>query len=105
MAHLDCEVRRVDDLASGLIDDKLAPSRDQRCAAIGELHVGAALVQPQPTQRNGALNARAEVLASATGCEERRIDAFDVDAAILRRLDRRSRSRPACVPGGQGWRK
>jgi hypothetical protein len=44
-------------------------------------------VQPQPAERDGALDPGAEVFAAATGSKEWRVDALDVDAAILRGLD------------------
>ena len=44
-------------------------------------------MQPQPPQRDGALDPGAEVVAAAARREERGVDALDIDAAVLRRLD------------------
>ena len=42
---------------------------------------------PEPTHRIGTLDSGAKVIAAATGCEKRRVDALDVDAAIYHGLD------------------
>jgi hypothetical protein len=59
----------------------------QRRTAISELQIRSTLVPPQPSQRNGALDPGSEILAAATDRQKRRVNALDVDAAILRRLD------------------
>ena len=62
-------------------------SGKQRRPAVGELHVGAALVQPQPPQRDCMLDAGAEVLPSAACRQKRRVDLLDEDAAVLHSLN------------------
>ena len=59
----------------------------QRRTGIGEPYIGAALVPPEPALRDGPRDPGAEVIATATRSEERRVDPLDVDAAILHRLD------------------
>jgi len=42
---------------------------------------------PQPAKCNGALDPGAELLTAAASSQKRLIDALDVDAAVLHRLD------------------
>src|ERR1700740_2438069 len=63
------------------------PSRKQCRTAVSKFQIRPALMPPQPSERNGALDARAEVVAATACREERRVDALDIDAAVLRRLN------------------
>jgi hypothetical protein len=44
-------------------------------------------VPPQPAESDGALDTRAELLATAASRQKWLIDAFDEDTAILHRFD------------------
>jgi hypothetical protein len=77
-------VRQRDWIVEGLRPRHLSK---QRRPAVGELHVGAALVPPQPIQRDGARDPGAEPLTATASREKRLIDALDIDAAILHRFD------------------
>ena len=62
-------------------------SSKQRRTAVGEPHIGAALVLPEPALRNGAGDPGAEILAAAASRQKRRVDALDVNPTVLRGLD------------------
>jgi len=62
-------------------------SGKQRRTAIGELQIRSALVPPEPALRDGAFDSGPEVITAAASGQKRRVDALDVDAAILHRLD------------------
>src|ERR1700751_2257880 len=64
-----------------------ARSRKHRCTSLGELHVGPALVQPEPAVGDGALKARLVFRRRALVLiQERPVDLLDIDATILHRL-------------------
>jgi hypothetical protein len=54
---------------------------------LGDFQVSAALVPPQSTESDGALDTGAELPATAASRQKWRIDTFDEDTAILHRFD------------------
>ena len=68
-------------------------SGKQSGASVGELHVGAALVHPDPAECDSALGPGPEVVATASCCKKRRVDAFDINPTVLHGLVAVSRSR------------
>jgi len=56
-------------------------------AVVGEPHVSPALVAPNPTESNGALDSGAEVIGAAASRQKRLVDPLDVDASVLYGLD------------------
>jgi hypothetical protein len=60
---------------------------DQANSAAPSVILSAALVPPQPTESDGALDTGAEPLATAESRQKWLIDAFEEDTAILHRFD------------------
>jgi len=52
----------------------------QRRSTVGELHISAAVVPPNPTESDGALDSGAELIGAAASRQKRLVDALDVDA-------------------------
>src|ERR1700740_1734337 len=65
-----------------------ARSRKHRRTGFGELHVGPALMQPQPAVGDGALKAGLVFGRRALELvQEWAVDLLDIDAAVLHRLE------------------
>ena len=62
-------------------------SSKQRRTAVGELHVGAALVPQEPALRNGPRDPGTEVAAAAASRQKRRVDPLDINPTALLGFD------------------
>jgi hypothetical protein len=56
-------------------------------APIGELHVGAAFVPPEPTERNRASDPGTKLITTAASRQKGLVDALNVDSPVLRGFD------------------
>jgi hypothetical protein len=80
-----------DETANRVIGARFLTGRQRILPGRQQLDVGPALVQLEPTLFDSAPDAGAELCAaSPERVEERIVDLFDVDAAVLDRLDARS---------------
>src|SRR5215472_6735280 len=61
-------------------------SSKQGSTAVGELHIGAALVPPEPALRDGSGDPAAEVVAAATCRQKGRIYALHINPTVLHRF-------------------
>src|SRR5262249_4149194 len=86
----------------------LTLSGKKRRTSIGESHIGAALVPPEPTKRDGTRDTGAEIFTAGASRQKRRVDPLDVDATVLHCLDAaRDFDQLACgdIGTGEGARR